>query len=95
MVSRRLYSTCPEGAILPTGAVDLLINLNDEPLRLFDGNCILDFDGAFVCGPHAEFFTIDPTRPQVVIGAHFKPGCAFLFLKPIRKMKGAVEQGER
>jgi AraC-like DNA-binding protein len=71
---------CPKERILPTGAVDLLINLHHQPLRLFDGGCVQYFGGAFVSGPHSECFTVDPTRPQVILGAHFKPGAAFLFL---------------
>jgi AraC-like DNA-binding protein len=71
---------CPKERILPTGAVDLLINLYSEPLRLFDGGGEQWFSGAFVSGPHSACFTIDPTRPQVILGVHFKPGTAFLFL---------------
>ncbi len=70
----------PKDRILLTGTVDLLINLNHEPIRMIDCNSLRQFHGAFVCGPHSEFFTIDPTKPQVLLGVHFKPGYAFLFL---------------
>jgi AraC-like DNA-binding protein len=57
--------------VLPTGTVELVINLGDSS----DG-----FD-AVVAGPHSRFFVLDTSRPVSVIGAHFRPGGAFPFLK--------------
>ena len=57
--------------VLPTGTVELVINLGD---RASDG-----FD-ALVAGPHSRFFVLDTSRPISVMGAHFRPGGAFPFL---------------
>jgi AraC-like DNA-binding protein len=55
---------------LPTGTVELVINLGSDEAG---------FD-AIVCGPHSRFFVIDTSRPATVMGAHFKPGGIAAFL---------------
>jgi AraC-like DNA-binding protein len=57
--------------VLPTGTVELVINLGDRSVDGFD---------AIVCGPHSHFFVLDTSRPISVIGVHFRPGGAFPFL---------------
>jgi AraC-like DNA-binding protein len=67
---------------LPTGTVELVIDLRDDGLRLHDRadpDKVHDFGEALVCGPHAEFFVIDTARPCAIMGVHFKPGGAFAF----------------
>jgi AraC-like DNA-binding protein len=67
-------NTAPSHAserVLPTGTVELVINLGD---RAGDG-----FD-ALMAGPHERFFVLDTARPISVIGAHFRPGGAYPFL---------------
>jgi len=56
--------------VLPTGTVELVINLRVDAGRSFDG---------VVAGPHSRFFVLDSTQPVSVIGVHFKPGGAFPF----------------
>jgi AraC-like DNA-binding protein len=65
--------------VLPTGTVELVINLGD---RASDG-----FD-ALIAGPHSRFFVLDTSRPISVIGAHFRPGGAFPFLAlPLHELR--------
>jgi AraC-like DNA-binding protein len=56
--------------VLPTGTVELVINLRDDAGRSFD---------SVVAGPHSRFFMLDSGQPVSVIGAHFKAGGAFPF----------------
>jgi len=56
--------------VLPTGTVELVINLGDMTAGGFD---------AVVCGPHSRFFVLDTSEPASVIGVHFKPSGAFPF----------------
>lgn len=68
---------------LPTGTVELVINLRDETLRVYDRrdhDRFRSFGGALVCGAHSGFFVIDAARQETIMGVHFKPGGAFPFL---------------
>jgi AraC-like DNA-binding protein len=56
--------------VLPTGTVELVINLGDKTAGGFD---------AVVAGPHSRFFVLDTSRPSSIIGVHFKPSGAFPF----------------
>src|SRR5262245_44931504 len=69
-----LFEAAPSHArerVLPSGTVELVINLGD---RAGDGF------NAVVAGPHSRFFVLDTSRPISVIGVHFRPGGAFPFL---------------
>src|SRR5262245_24840813 len=67
--------------ILPTGTLELVINLRQNGLRFYDAehpeNCSR-FSGAVVSGAHGHSF--EPTEEAFIIGVHFKPGGAFPFL---------------
>jgi AraC-like DNA-binding protein len=67
--------------ILPTGTLELVINLRQNELRFYDAerpeNCTR-FSGAIVSGAHGRGFA--PAEETFVIGVHFKPGGAFPFL---------------
>ncbi len=68
--------------ILPTGTVELVIDLRGGVLRVADGHHpqhFQSFYGAVVCGPHAASFVIDTSAPAALLGLHFKPGGAFPF----------------
>lgn len=69
------------GRILPTGTLELVINLKQNELRFYDAerpeNCSR-FSGAIVSGAHGRGLT--PTEEAFIIGVHFKPGGAFPFL---------------
>src|SRR5215510_14442582 len=65
--------------ILPSGTVELVINLSDDEIRIFDlshPNRLLRYPGAVVSGPYSNFFLIDPLRHASIIGVHFRPGRA-------------------
>lgn len=69
--------------VLPTGTVELVINLDDDMLRVCDRQAHdrpQSFRDAIVCGPHAEFFVRNTTQQARLVGVHFKPGGAFPFL---------------
>src|SRR5215510_2889496 len=67
--------------ILPTGTLELVINLRQDELRFFDAerpeNCSR-FSGAIVSGASGRGFA--PAEEAFIIGVHFKPGGAFPFL---------------
>ena len=68
--------------ILPSGTVELVINLRENELRIYDrarpGACER-FAGAIVSGPYAGFFVIDTAEEASLLGVHFKPGGALPF----------------
>lgn len=67
--------------ILPTGTLELVINLRQNELRFYDTkapeNCSR-FSGAIVSGAHGR--GIIPVAEAFLIGVHFRPGGAFPFL---------------
>ena len=70
--------------LLPDGSVELVINLRDPSIPVYDPQdirrCAM-FPPAIVCGPHSQFFVIDTASQMDVVGVHFKPGGAYPFLK--------------
>lgn len=68
--------------ILPSGTVELVINLRENELRIYDrtrpGTCER-FPGAIVSGTYAGFFVIDTAEEASLLGVHFKPGGALPF----------------
>jgi len=69
--------------ILPTGTLELAINLRQNELLFYDAerpeNCSR-LSGAVVSGAHGRGFVPDTAEEAFVIGVHFKPGGAFPFL---------------
>lgn len=69
--------------LLPTGTMELVINLRDDTLRVYDWlktDQLQSFRDALICGPHSECFAIDTVTSQdVILGVHFKSGGAFPF----------------
>jgi AraC-like DNA-binding protein len=69
--------------ILPTGTLELVINLRQNELLFYDDerpdNCSR-FSGAIVSGAHGRDFAADTAEAACIIGVHFKPGGAFPFL---------------
>jgi len=67
--------------ILPTGTLELVINLQQNELHFYDAehpeNCAR-LSGAVVSGAHGRSF--EPKEETFIIGVHFKPGGAFPFL---------------
>jgi hypothetical protein len=69
--------------ILPTGTLELVINLRQNELRIYDAegaeNCYR-LSGAVVSGASGRGFAPDTAEEAFIIGVHFKPGGAFPFL---------------
>jgi AraC-like DNA-binding protein len=69
--------------ILPTGTLELAINLRQNEQRFYDAerpeNCSR-LSGAIVSGASGRGFTPDTPEEAFIIGVHFKPGGAFPFL---------------
>jgi AraC-like DNA-binding protein len=57
--------------VLPTGTIELVIDLADNTEGGFD---------ALVAGPHSRFFVLDTSQPASIVGVHFRPSGAFAFL---------------
>jgi len=70
--------------ILPTGEMEIVINLVEDQTRLYDrdntGLC-QTFGGSMISGAHCEYQVIDTAEQRSVIGVHFRPGGAFPFLR--------------
>ncbi|NJR52192.1 MAG: helix-turn-helix transcriptional regulator [Leptolyngbyaceae cyanobacterium CSU_1_3] len=69
--------------ILPSGTIELVINLRDDELRIYDATLsgqYRRFSGAIVSGAYGGFFAIDTLQETLIMGVHFKPGGAFPFL---------------
>ncbi len=65
--------------ILPTGTVELVLNLGDDEFRIYRADGVSPcqrFPGAIVSGPYDRPFTIDTREHASVIGVHFKAGGA-------------------
>ena len=69
--------------ILPTGTIELVINLRENELRIYDADrtdrCSR-YAGAVVSGAYGKGFVSDSQEEAFIIGIHFKPGGAFPFL---------------
>src|SRR5262245_35059689 len=69
----------PRERILPSGTVELVINLSDDEIRIYDpaypDRC-QRYSGAVVSGPYRSFIVIDPLQHASIIGVHFRPGRA-------------------
>ncbi len=75
--------THPRERILPSGTIELVINLQENEIRIYDPqhpDTCKNFSGAVVSGPYSRGFLIDPQQHASIVGVHFKPGGAFPFL---------------
>jgi AraC-like DNA-binding protein len=69
--------------ILPSGTMELVINLHEDEVRIYDGKCperCKRFSGSVVAGPYGGPLVIDTREHAAIIGIHFRPGGAFPFL---------------
>lgn len=74
-----LYPAHGREHVLPDGTFELIIDLRDEPRRLFDrggNNRETLFRRAWISGAHSQYIIIDALPGSSMIGAHFKPGGA-------------------
>ncbi|HVK09930.1 MAG TPA: AraC family transcriptional regulator [Gemmataceae bacterium] len=65
--------------ILPSGTVELVVNLRDDEV-LLEGPVRRRLSGAVVSGTYGGFLVVDPMQHASMIGVHFRPGGAAPFL---------------
>jgi AraC-like DNA-binding protein len=69
--------------ILPSGTFELVLNLRENEIRIYDGaqpaRC-RRYSGAVISGPYASYFGSDAIEEVSIMGVHFRPGGAFPFL---------------
>lgn len=73
----------PRERILPSGTIELVINLCDDEIRIYDPShhhLCKRFSGVVVSGAYSKIFVIDPVQHASILGVHFRPGGAFPFL---------------
>ena len=69
----------PRERILPSGTAQLVINLTDDEIRIYDAPDAARprrYAGAAVSGPYSNCFLIDPLVHASIIGVYFRPGRA-------------------
>jgi AraC-like DNA-binding protein len=73
----------PRERILPNGTFELIFNLCDTPRLLFsrdESGRAQEFRRAWFSGAHTEYIVVDVVSSTSLLGAHFRPGGAALFL---------------
>lgn len=76
-------STNVNARILPTGTMEMVINLRENELRIYDAGQqerFTRFSGATVSGAYGKSFSGDGEEETFMMGVHFKPAGAFPFL---------------
>jgi AraC-like DNA-binding protein len=66
-----------QSRLLPIGSMELVINLHEDRLPLFDPDSRTEqgsTNGTRLCGAHSQSFIINNNRQVCAIGVHFKPG---------------------
>lgn len=67
--------------LLPTGSIELVINLRENQTRIYDQNLACrSLEGIAFCGIQTGYFVIDTDEQQHVMGVHFRSGGAWPFL---------------
>lgn len=69
--------------VLPTGTMEMVVNLRDDALTVYDGkkpDRFRSFSSSLVCGAHSGFFLIDTAGQARIMGVAFEPGGALPFL---------------
>src|SRR5690242_10934022 len=66
--------------VLPTGTLELVINLAHDAFRIRSDAGVVRLSGALVSGAYQRYFAIDTHDHADVIGVHFKAGGAWPFL---------------
>src|SRR5438067_10906932 len=82
-----LYEGCSRAyaheRIFPTGSFELVFNLRNDELRIFEVNESLlrsRYSGALVSGPYNGFFITVGAEGASVMGVDLRPGAAFPLL---------------
>lgn len=74
-----------QSRLLPTGSMELVINLLEDRIPLFDRHSRAErgsTNGTMVCGAHSEGFIISNDRKASFMGVHFKLGGSTAFFTP-------------
>ena len=68
--------------IVPSGTVELVVNLREDEIRLYDvaSGRLVRYSGAVVSGAYGRFFVIDSRQHASIMGVHFRAGGAWPFL---------------
>ncbi|KYF78533.1 AraC family transcriptional regulator [Sorangium cellulosum] len=66
--------------ILPSGTLQLVVNLDEDELRIHDGPAVRRHAGAVVAGAYQCAFGVDTRQHASMVGVHFRPGGAWPFL---------------
>ncbi|HEY3740659.1 MAG TPA: AraC family transcriptional regulator [Bryobacteraceae bacterium] len=82
----------PRERLLPTGTLEIVIDLTDQPSRIFrdenDSSGVAAFRSSVVSGPQSRYFVLDTSAPQTVAGIHFAPGgAARFFREPLSELR--------
>lgn len=82
--------------ILPDGAIELIIDLDDEPKRIFESESSDQFrtvKRGWISGERTRFIIIGAHRNQQMVGIRFRPGGAYPFFRfPISELSDAVTE---
>jgi AraC-like DNA-binding protein len=72
----------PTERIVPSGTLELVVNLHQDALRIYDprGMAWRRYSGAVVSGAYRRYFVIDTRDHASIVGVHFRPGGALPFL---------------
>jgi AraC-like DNA-binding protein len=71
--------------ILPTGAAQLIVNLNEDRTRLYDRklpNRYVSTAGTILAGVQSRYQIIDTSEQEWVAGVAFRPGGTAAFIRP-------------
>ncbi len=82
--------------ILPDGAIELIIDLDDEPKRIFENETSDSFrtvQRGWISGERTRFIVIGAHKNQSMVGIRFRPGGAYPFFRfPISELTEAVTE---
>jgi AraC-like DNA-binding protein len=73
----------PKERILPSGMIELVINLREDQVRIHDSvepKGYRSFPGVVISGTYAGAFVIDPSQHASIMGVHFRHGGAYPFI---------------
>jgi AraC-like DNA-binding protein len=68
--------------ILPTGTLELVINLSEDEIRIYDeAGASRHLSGTVISGAYAGPFVIDTAEHAFIMGVHFRPAGAWPFTR--------------
>ncbi|HEY9826728.1 MAG TPA: helix-turn-helix domain-containing protein [Stenomitos sp.] len=86
-------SSAVQTRLLPMGTMELVINLNEDSIPLFDRRSRIQqgsTNGTMLCGTHSENFIVLDVNKISVMGVHFKAGGGAAFFKqPVSELYNA------